>query len=318
MVGKRKSENSAASHLDSFLASIKGQLEGIGFSSDIVEQAFGQIKPEFEDNSAPDADEMFDSALSICRKLSPSALSSDDNGDDDEVLENKHIDEARLAALETAEAERIKRRDSRKVAWSSENILNEEDLDLKVSVVLLYLRPSDMLARWCKALSENDKPADSQRKSARLSTATSVTGVQEHLTTFTVPEADLRRFRIILAECLELEADVRKWYGVRSRHLFEDLGEKISALSTAFSRCGGVDGQHSAEHTLEFMKKVTEILAKDIDNMRQANPRPSPSPPRNASGFPCRTAAMEAHCCIIHSFERSARMSSAAPVLSSH
>ena len=285
--GKRKLDKSESSHIDPILASIKLQLEGIGYSSDIVEQALDETKAEFDGNVSPDIDSMFDSALMICNRISPKSSSSEDTADED-AIEDKDIDAARVLALETAEEERIKRRNSRKATWISGNILESED-DLRTSKLLDHLRQSDMVVSWCKALSQDDSrpAADSQRKSARLSTASSVAGAQDHSKIFAVPDADLRRFRTILADFLELEADVRKWYSEDSPYLFEELGEKICAHLALVSRSGGANGgkrdaatsggQHSAELIIKVIKEVTETMTNDFETIRTVIARPFPS-----------------------------------------
>mmetsp|Transcript_1124 Transcript_1124/g.2425 ORF Transcript_1124/g.2425 Transcript_1124/m.2425 type:complete len:321 (-) Transcript_1124:265-1227(-) len=277
MAGKRKQDKSESSHIDPILAIIKAQLEGIGYSSDIVAEALVEMKAEFDGNDSPDTDSMFDSALSICNRLSPKSSSSEDTADED-VLENKDIDAARVLALETAEEERIKRRNSRRATWISGNILESED-DLRISKLLDHLRQSDMFVSWCKALSEDESrpAADSQRKSARLSTASSVAGAQDHSKIFAVPDADLRRFRTVLADILELEVDVRKWYSKDSPYLFEELGEKISAQLSIVSRSGGANGgkaapgggQHSAELAIKVIKEVTETMVNDYETIKK-------------------------------------------------
>ena len=268
MVKVHKPEVPSSSPLNPFLPAVRAQLEGIGFSDEVVAAAMKEIQEARQDGDALDADSLFDAALIICNRINPAPVSDDDS---DIEAENKQIDEARIIALETAEDERDKRRSARKKAWKSCDLLSEEEL--RTSPFLLPVRNVNVFQSWCAARPEED----GKRKSARL-TASLGPSTTSHSSAAIDFSPELICFRSNLADLLELESDTNRWYGDRSKHLFGEIGEKLLRIFPAQSVPANDRGKRSAssagheqssEAARNLLSQANEILASEVASVRK-------------------------------------------------
>jgi hypothetical protein len=271
MVKARKQEAESRLKIEPFLPGIRAQLEGIGFITQVVDEAFLKLQEKPEEYDECDADSLFDAAFAICNDIIPNNVTDDP----DAAAENEQIDKARIIALDTADQERDKRRADRKNRWRVCDVLAEEELS--VSTFLLPLRDICFFQTWCAA---HPSETESNPKSARLTTSTGPSGSSLNSSANTDSSSELVCFRSNLADLLELESDAHRWYGESSKYLFGELGKKVLSLfpdppadaSHGNKRpASSVVGHDSTDESRKLLILVKDALRREVDAVQMVS-----------------------------------------------